>query len=257
MIIDVNAYLGPFAFRALRHDTAAGLLGLMDAKGIDRAVVSSALAITYRNPQTANEALADEIKGKGDRLIPFAVINPTYADWRHDLRACHDAGYRGLRLYPKWHRYALDDPNGLALIDAATELGMVLSIPMRVEDVRNRSWLIDVPEVPTSEIAAVVAARPKARFHLLNGAGFSNGPLGRKGELPVNYLIDVSRMDSVLTNEIGRLVKSLGADRLVFGSGMPFNYPDLALLKLEALDASEADKKKIAWENAAGWLKLG
>ncbi len=257
MLIDVNAYLGPFAFRALRHDTAAGLLGLMDAKGIDRAVVSSAAAITYRNPQTANEALADEIKDRGDRLIPFAVINPTYADWRHDLTACRDAGFRGLRLYPKWHRYALDDPNGLALVDAATELGMVLSIPMRVEDVRNRSWLIDVPEVPTSEIAAVVAARPKARFHLLNGAGFINGPLGRKDALPPNYLIDVSRMDSVLTNEIGLLIKSLGADRLVFGSGMPFNYPDLALLKLEVLDAPEADKQKIAWENAAGWLKLG
>ena len=34
MIVDTNAYLGPYAFRQLRHNTAAGLLRLMDEKGI-------------------------------------------------------------------------------------------------------------------------------------------------------------------------------------------------------------------------------
>ena len=58
MIIDINAYLGHFAFRQLRHNTADGLLALMDRKGIDRAVVSSAAAITYRNAQSGNEEVA-------------------------------------------------------------------------------------------------------------------------------------------------------------------------------------------------------
>ena len=57
MIIDVNAYLGRFAFRRLRHHTAADLLRLMDSKKIDKAVVSSGSAITYRNPQAGNEDL--------------------------------------------------------------------------------------------------------------------------------------------------------------------------------------------------------
>ncbi len=39
-----------------------------------------------------------------DRLIPFAVINPTYAGWEDDLKTCHEGlGMRGLRLYPGWH----------------------------------------------------------------------------------------------------------------------------------------------------------
>ena len=46
MIVDVNAYLGHFAFRRLRHNTAPALLKLMDAKQIDQAWVSSAAAIT-------------------------------------------------------------------------------------------------------------------------------------------------------------------------------------------------------------------
>ncbi|KAJ3048778.1 hypothetical protein HK102_012634, partial [Quaeritorhiza haematococci] len=169
----------------------------MDAKGIDRAVVSSASAITYRNAQAGNEELAAEVRGRADRLIPFAVVNPAYAGWRDDLEACRAMGFRGLRLYPKWHRYALTDPACLELVDAATAMRMPISIPMRVEDVRNRSWLIDVPEVPLAEVAALVAARPDARFLLLNGAGYANGPLGRKDSgLPANYLIEISRMDS-------------------------------------------------------------
>jgi predicted TIM-barrel fold metal-dependent hydrolase len=257
MIIDVNAYLGHFAFRRLRYNTAADLLRLMDSKRIDQAVVSSASAITYRNPQAGNEDLAAEVAHHRDRLIPYAVINPFYAGWRDDLKICREEfGMSGLRLYPKWHNYSLADPHCLDLVHRAAEHSLVVSIPIRVEDVRQRSWLVDVPEVPLAEIVSLVQACPTARFVLLNGLQFVTTPLGRKGSgLPSNYLIEISRMDSLLANEIGQLVANLGAERLVFGTGMPFHYPDPALLKLEVLEASPEDKEKIAWRNAARWLR--
>jgi predicted TIM-barrel fold metal-dependent hydrolase len=259
MTIDVNAYLGHFAFRQLRHNTAMGLLQLMDRKSIDRAVVSSASAITYRNPQAGNEEVAAEVKDHRDRLIPFAVLNPFYAGWPDDLKTCHEAfKMSGIQLYPKWHNYRLSDRSCLDLVQAATERGMVVSIPGRVEDVRQRSWLIDVPEVPLPEIVALVKACPQARFLLVNGLGYVNSPLGRKDSgLPANYVIELSRLSALLANEIGQLLTQLGADRLVFGTGMPFNYPESALLKLEVLEASKEDKEKIRWRNAAKLLGLG
>jgi len=42
----------------------------------------------------------------------------------------------------------------------------------------------------------------------------------------------------------------------MFGTGMPFNYPDSALVKLEVLDANESDKEKIRSHNAMAWLSL-
>jgi predicted TIM-barrel fold metal-dependent hydrolase len=162
MIVDVNAYLGPFAFRRLRHNTAAGLLALMDSKKIDKAVVSSAAAITYRNAQAGNEEVAEEVRRHRDRLIPFAVINPFYAGWQDDLKTCQeDFGMRGLRLYPNWHNYQLSSPCGRELVTAATERGLVISIPIRVEDSRERSWLVNVPDIPLDEIAELVKANPK------------------------------------------------------------------------------------------------
>jgi hypothetical protein len=258
MIIDVNAYLGHFAFRQLRHNTAASLLEWMDARKIDKAVVSSAAAITYRNTQAGNEEIAAEVKPHADRLIPFAVINPFYAGWRDDLKICHEEfGMKGLRLYPKWHNYGLSDRSCLDLVNAAAEREMVVSIPIRVEDKRERSWLVDVPDLLLEEIAGLIKACPNTRFILLNGIGYVNSPLGRKDSgLPTNYAIEISRLSALLENEIGQLLANLGADRLVLGTGMPFNYPDPALLKLEVLDASAPDKEKIRWQNAAKWLRL-
>lgn len=256
MIIDTNAYLGFFAFRQLRHNTAGELLRLMDEKGIDKAMVSSAAAITYRNVQPANEELAAAVEPHRDRLIPFAVVNPFYAGWRDDLETCHEKlAMKGLRLYPKWHNYALSDGCCLELIHEATQRGMIVSIPIRVEDFLQRSWLVDVPDVPLGEIVDLVKACPEARFILLNGAGYTRSPLGKKENgLPANYWIGISRLTAVLANEIGELVSRLGAERLVFGSGMPFKYPDPVLVKLEVLDASPEVKDMIRSANAARLL---
>jgi len=256
MLIDVNAYLGHFAFRQLRHNTATGLLELMDSKGIDKAVVSSASAITYRNTQAGNEEVHAEVAPHRGRLIPFGVINPSYAGWQDDVRICHeDFGMSGLRLYPTWHNYSLSDRCCLDLVGAATERGMVLSIPIRAEDARQRSWLADVPDVPLDEIATLVTACPQAQFVLVNGIGFIRSPLGQGDSgLPPNYYIEISRLSAVLAGEIGQLIASLGAERVVFGTGMPFKYPDPALVKLEVLDATEEQKERIRWQNAAGLL---
>ena len=55
-------------------------------------------------------------------------------------------------------------------------------------------------------------------------------------------------------DEIGQLIARAGADRVVFGTGMPFTYPDPALVKLEVLKASPQDKEKIRWQSATALL---
>jgi predicted TIM-barrel fold metal-dependent hydrolase len=258
MIIDVNAYLGHFAFRRLRHNNAAGLLALMDRARIDRAVVSSASSITYRNPQAGNEELAAEVRSHGDRLTGFAVLSPVYAGWRDDLKRCHQQfGMRGVRLYPRWHNYRLTHPACQELVHAATDLGMIISIPLRVEDRRQGTWLVDIPDVDQEEIAALVKACPAARFILVNGLGYVASSLGReRNGLPANYVVDIALLTVELANEVGRLIENLGADRVVFGTGIPFHYPGPALTKMEILEASEGVKDKVRWQNAASLLQL-
>ena len=161
----------------------------------------------------------------------------------------------GLRLYPKWHNFSLSARPCLDLIGDATERGLIISIPIRVEDQRQRSWLVDVPDVPLGEIVALVSACPLARFILLNGLQIVSSPLGAKNSgLPANYAIEISRLDPLLANELGQLIENLGPERIMFGTGMPFSEPDTALLKMEVLDAGKDVHDKILGLNAASWL---
>ena len=257
-MIDVNAYLGHFAFRQLRHNTADGLLRLMDPRKIERAVVSSASAITYRNPQAGNEEVAAEVKLWPDRLVSFAVLNPGYAAWQDDLKICHeDFGMRGVRLYPGWHNYRLTDTICLDLVNSAAARGMVVSIPVRVEDRRQRSWLVDIPDVAMEEIATLVGRSPEAQFIIGNSAGFTSSRLGRKESgMPSNYAIEISLIAAPPHDELAQLLAILGENRILFGTGMPFHYPDPALVKMDLLDAPESAKDKIRRRNALRLLKL-
>lgn len=258
MLIDMNAYLGHWPFRRLRQNTAPELVALMEEKGVDLACVSSASAIFYKNSQAGNEELAEQIEPHRDRLIPFAVINPTYADWEHDLTVCAEQfGAKGLRLYPNYHNYRLGDTHCRALVTAATELGLILSMPIRQVDQRQRHWLIEIPDLDLNEIASLVEAHPQASFALLEGAGYTGSRLGKAdGGLPGNYVIEISRLSAVMAAELHVLMDNLGADRLVFGTGMPFKYPDPALVKLEVVDATEEDRDLIRSGNARRLLGI-
>jgi predicted TIM-barrel fold metal-dependent hydrolase len=230
----------------------------MDRARIDRAVVSSASSITYRNPQAGNDEVAVDIKSHADRLFGFAVLNPVYAGWRDDLKICHQQfGMRGIRLYPRWHNYRLTDPACRELVQAATDLSMVISIPLRIEDRRQGSWLVDIPDVDREEIASLIGASPNARFLLVNGSGYDASSLGRKASgLPSNYVIDIALLTAEVPNETNRLIENLGEDRVVFGTGMPFHYPGPALTKLQVLHLDEKVKDRIRWRTAASLLRL-
>src|SRR5262249_25988931 len=142
VILDANAWLGHYPFRAVPHHTPDGLLRLMDRHGIDRAVVASLHAVFYRDPQPGNEELARWVAPHRDRLVPCAVLTPLYAGWEGDLgRWCEEWGMRGVRLFPEHHRYSLAGPECLALARAATARGLHLAIPLRLEDRRQRHWM--------------------------------------------------------------------------------------------------------------------
>jgi hypothetical protein len=258
MLFDINAYLGAFALRELRHNDVAGLSAFMERKGIRRALVSAAEAITWKDCHSANRLLSERLAGTDGNIVPCAVINPGYAGWRRDLEeASCGMGMRAVKLYPHWHGYSLGDGCADEVVRAATDLGLPVLIPVRAVDRRQLGWLFDVPDVPLADIAALAGRHPDARFVVLNGLGFTGSPLAApEGERPSNCWIEISRLPLFISRELPVLLEVLGASRLLFGTGMPFKYPDPVLLKMDKLGASRSETRAICGENAAELLGL-
>ena len=145
MWIDSNTYIGHWPFRQVRNSTCKDLVERMDANGISASVLTNINGIFYKDTQAANRETYDEIKTNrkwADRLIPFAVINPVYSGWKADLKeSTSKLGMKGVRIFPKYHRYNLDHPACIELVKMCRDMGIPVGLTLRMVDSRPSSWV--------------------------------------------------------------------------------------------------------------------
>ena len=256
MIIDLHAHLGHYPFRRLRHNTAPGLLGLMDRNGIDKAIVSSLNSVFYRNVHEGNRELRTSIQAAPDRLIPLATVNPTYAGWEHDLdEAVSGWGWKGVYLVPGHHRYRLTDDVGRAVLKRISERNVPVVLPQRLEDRRQQHWMDTAEDLQFDDVAAGMQPFPNLKAALLNwritGDAIARAGLGKQ------VLIDMTRLSVTLRKDLPKLIETLGVGAIAFGTHMPMAYPGPALIKLQIRGfLSLADRERVAWQNTSEFFGL-
>lgn len=249
-VIDAHTFIGNWAFRRLRRNDTAGLIGMMDQFGIAKACVASADAILYRDSHDGNKKLYDETRAHAERFLLYATLNPSYAGWQRDLKQCVDLGFKALRLYPIYHGYTLESAECLAIIDAATEAGLPVSFQCRVEDLRQRHRMDVLDNLDPERVLALAEQRPNTTFILLESIlswPRDSDYWKRMHALP--FYVEYSRMTSVLGKDIETMVGALGPERVLLGTGFPFKTPSPAFLKLQCLNADDEAKRSIAGTN--------
>lgn len=260
MYIDINTSVGHWPFQQLRYNTCSELLNRMNEFGVDISVVSSLNAIFYKNTQVGNEELMDEIKSNkkfASRFIPFAVLNPVYANWQADLKTCLKMGMKGIKLFPNYHDYDVNEQPVVELVKTARDSGLVVALTVKMVDSRARSWM-DVPEEwPLKKFFPLMHAVPDAKYMLLNiSTGFSLEAKDTALLKNKNFLIDTSGRN---LQKMKPLLDMYGAERFAFGTHSPiFDYLT-SMLRVETLrsnEASEADKELLRSGNAKRFLNL-
>jgi predicted TIM-barrel fold metal-dependent hydrolase len=235
MLLDINAYVGHWPYRPLRGNTLTKMLTRMNKFGVDMAVVANLNGLFYVDVQLANEELHAEILSneafKG-RFLPFATMNPVLSWWKDSLEVCHkDFGMKGIRLYPLYHHYKLTDPSCIELVKAARDRQMTISIPLRMTDLRERSWL-DVDNALTyNDIAALVSAVPDAKYMILEARITDTQPVTTPESVKIlqnaNVLFDTSRGSGVPikgpnSESLKYLLDTFGINKIAFGTETPF-----------------------------------
>ena len=245
MLIDINSNTGHWPFRQTGCNTCRALLERMNRFGVDLSVIGNMNGIFYKDANAANEELYLEMKADRryqSRFIPFAVLNPVYAGWRDDLNRCKNRfGFKGIRLYPMYHDYAVTDPACVDLVKTARDKGMVVAFTVRMVDSRSRSWMDIGKEWVLRDFLPLIKAVPDAKYFLLNISGgiqLSDDDAGLIKRAAV--LMDTSGRNMA---NLPDLLIQYGKTRFAFGSHSPILDHLTGLLRIESLWENEADEQ--------------
>lgn len=261
MLVDINAYVGHWPFKKLQYNTCGELLERMNKFGVDVSVVANLNGVFYKNTQSANEELYEEIQSNRrfkNRFILFAVINPIYAGWRYDVEMCvKKFGMKGVRLYPIYHDYDITDKNCIELVKVARDLDVSVAFSLRIVDSRQRSWMDVSKEWNLKDVVPIIKEVPDAKYLVLNIANNSRMNDEELNSLKgANVLFDTSGRAVSPMNEF---INKFGKEKFAFGTHTPILDYLTGLLRIESLYKNEADeetKELFRYKNAKKFLNL-
>jgi len=242
VIIDINAYCGNWPYWPLTVTTSAELVRLLDQFDIDRAVITSTKGI-FLAPADGNSHTARVVAENPTRLIAFATVSPTDADAAGQLERCADHRMAGVRLFPQHHGYRFDDDPILAeILEVADARRLPLLIPVRVMG----NW--SMPTLDVRQIGELAGRFPDVQFI---AAGVNYGEV--RDTLSVmrrhpNVALETSCLQ--LHEGVKTFVERVGAERLLFGSGLPLQYPGAGLAKILHAEIGDAARELILGQNA-------
>src|SRR5947207_788936 len=125
-MIDVDTFIGPYAFRHLPHPDPDVLVRVLDREEIAHAWVGHLPSAFHRDPSAGNGELLKAVAPFADRLRPVPAIRPDWPKWEGAVRDAANVGAPAIRAYPPQWSLAPQDSRMSELVIAAGAQGMAL-----------------------------------------------------------------------------------------------------------------------------------
>ena len=210
------------------------ILAELEYAGIARALAIHAAAREYA-PRIGNDQIS-RIAAAHPALVPCYVLLPHHTGelpGGDDLiRYLEEGGARAARLFPKDHNYGLGETWCGPLLSTLEEAG----VPA----------LIDLDQTDWRELEGVLEAHPGLQLILLR-VGYRSD----RWAYPLLERYAGLRLETALYlvhGGIAALTQRFGAERLVFGTGLPEWDAGAPVAGLHYADIDEASRRRIAGE---------
>ncbi|MBV12333.1 amidohydrolase family protein [Rubinisphaera sp.] len=251
-IIDTNIHLFRWPFRRLPLDETVKLVKKLRQFNITQAWAGSYEGLLHRDLSSVNRRLHQQC-AEFPELIPIGTINPTLPGWQRDLEDCKTKlAMPGIRLYPNYHHYTLNDSFVSELLHRAESLGLFVQIAISMEDGRTQHRSLQVQDVNVSPLLELLGQFPNLPVQLLN-AKLPASLTAQLAKLP-NLFLDISRVDG--STGIPQLAEVFPLNRILFGSHAPFLIPEATLIRVhESGQFDNSELQAIYAANAVDLLK--
>lgn len=229
--------------------TLAGLLGYMDAHGIDKSVVLP-IVTKQRQTETINRWAADI--NDGNRIVSFGSIFPHTDDYKRDIDLVVSLGLKGIKLHPEYQAFDADEEGLMPLYEYAAEKGLII--------VWHAGY--DPIGAPPYRSNPYMFARLADR---LKGAKLVAAHLGGQEQWEDVYdvlagrdiYLDTSMASKYCPRELFEaIVEKHGADKVLFASDSPWSAAAEEAARLRTYGFSSDELEKIFHLNAEKLLGL-
>lgn len=235
--------------------TADSLAASSAAAGIDISVVMP-IATSPHPSQTINSFAAAVNKRRG--LRSFGSVHPQNPDALTELERICALGLKGIKLHPEYQSCYVDEPETVAVVRKASELGLWVLFHAGV-DVGIKPPVHGTPE----RFARLRQAVPDAPIILAHMGGFSLWQEVEQIFPGLGFYVDTSTSLSAFPGEwdrFARIIRALGTDHVLFATDSPWADQATSLRVtnkfLSTYDFSEDEQKAILGGNAAKILSL-
>ncbi len=204
-------------------------------------------------------------------ILTFGGMHPLYENYREKLRSLKENGIKGIKLHPAYQRVDLNDLRNMNIIDCASELGLLVLVHAGDD--------IGIPEHNYADIRMVLdvidTLRPPALV-LAHMGGWNGWDDVRRyvcgapvwfdtafsiGEIPPLPHPDHPEKEGKVRFNMSdeaflSLVKAHGADRVLFGTDLPWADQKEYVERISKMPFTEGEKARIFGENAKALLGL-
>ena len=235
--LDVNTLIGPYPFRYVPHPDADVLVRVLEREQIASAWVGHLPSAWYRDPSPGNSDLLAQLARHREVLKPAPAVRPDWPMWERELARVLDAGAVAVRAYPP--QWALGPGHAAMneLLHACTQRGIPLVLTNRFEDGRQRHWMDTAGDLTGAHIRALARAVANARIvvtaasrELIEEVHWGLTPDEQK-----RVWWDISWIWGPPEDHLAHLLRTVGADRFVFGTQWPMRLTQTPIANLDLL----------------------
>lgn len=228
--------------------TLSGLISNMDKFGVDISVVQP--VITKPSQLETLNRWAKDIES--ERIISFGAVHPDTDDYKRDIDFICSLGFKGLKFHPEYQHFTLDDDKMLKIYDYAIHKGLILLFHAGFDPA------FPPPYHSNPKMFAEV-------YKKLGGGTIVAAHLGGQKQWDeveeyicgTDIYIDTSMGFEYYSKEqFMRIVKSHGADKILFGSDSPWSKADYELECIRSLPLTDEERELILSGNARRLLGI-
>jgi predicted TIM-barrel fold metal-dependent hydrolase len=242
-VIDMHGHYGPFRGIYLPKPWAQGMIDTMDRSGVRCIVCSSHTSLS--DPERGNREMAEVVRKHPGRFYAYRTVNPNYPEKVKEEVARFDGeeGFAGFKFHPSGHSYPITGPAYVPALEFANERKLLLL---------THTWGHSEYDGP-SMVEKVAKAYPQITF-LMGHSGYGEWDASlRVAKENANIYLELtaaSRVGGIIT----RMVREVGAKKVVFGTDLPWFDPHFGIGSVCFSRITEEDRHDILHRNAERML---